>query len=177
MDWSFQLYSARNFQPWRDVLQTLGRLGYTQVEGFGGVYDDAAGIRAELDSNGLAMPSGHFSIEMLEDDFSGVERIADVLGIELLVCPWLDEPERPRDAAGWQAFGRRLGAIGEKAERVGLDFAWHNHDFEFMPLPDGSLPQNHILDAAPNIGWEIDVAWWFAPERTFSTGSTATPTA
>ncbi|MGO4843465.1 sugar phosphate isomerase/epimerase, partial [Rhizobiaceae sp. 2RAB30] len=29
MDWSFQLYSARNFQPWDGVLETLGRLGYS----------------------------------------------------------------------------------------------------------------------------------------------------
>ncbi len=28
-----------------------------------------------------------------------------------------------------------------------------------MPLADGSVPQEHILDAAPDIGWEIDVAW------------------
>ncbi len=27
------------------------------------------------------------------------------------------------------------------------------------PLGDGSLPQQRILDAAPEIGWEIDVAW------------------
>ena len=42
MNWSFQLYSARNFQPWDKVLKLLGRLGYKQVEGFGGVYADPA---------------------------------------------------------------------------------------------------------------------------------------
>ena len=26
-------------------------------------------------------------------------------------------------------------------------------------LPDGSMPQEHILSAAPETGWEIDVAW------------------
>ena len=34
MNWSFQLYSARNFQPWEGVLKTLGELGYKEVEGF-----------------------------------------------------------------------------------------------------------------------------------------------
>ncbi|TJW71407.1 MAG: sugar phosphate isomerase/epimerase, partial [Mesorhizobium sp.] len=33
MNWSFQLYSARNFQPWAGVLKMLGELGYAQVEG------------------------------------------------------------------------------------------------------------------------------------------------
>ncbi len=159
MNWSFQLYSARNFQPWAHVLETLARLGYAHVEGFGEVYSDPAALRAELDRTGLTMPSGHFSMAMLEQDFHAVEHISEVLGIELVVCPWLDEPERPRDAAGWRALGDRLAAIGDRAENVGLDFAWHNHDFEFMPLADGSVPMEIILEAAPNIGWEIDVAW------------------
>ena len=73
MNWSFQLYSARNFQPWDKVLKLLGKLGYKEVEGFGGVYDDPAGLRTELDKNGLSMPTGHFSIDMLENDFDSAD--------------------------------------------------------------------------------------------------------
>lgn len=159
MDWSFQLYSARNFQPWEGVLTTLGKLGYRQVEGFGGVYGDAKAFRAELDRNGLAMPTGHFSVDMLENDFEGARTIAETLGVKLIACPFLMPDQRPADAAGWQAFGRRLAKIGETAGKAGFGFAWHNHDFEFKPLADGSIPQKHIFDAAPGIGWEIDVAW------------------
>ena len=32
MNWSFQLYSARNFQPWNNVVKMLGELGYTPAE-------------------------------------------------------------------------------------------------------------------------------------------------
>jgi len=67
--------------------------------------------------------------------------------------------QRPGDAAGWQAFGKRLARVGEAAAAAGLGFAWHNHDFEFKPLADGSIPLKHILDSAPGVGWEIDVAW------------------
>lgn len=159
MNWSFQLYSARNFQPWTKVVRMLGQLGYTQVEGFGGVYDDPKAFRAELDKNGLAMPTGHFSIDALEKDFDGVRGIADALGIKLLICPYLVAEVRPTDAPGWRGFGERLAKIGEDAKRAGYDFAWHNHDFEFKPLADGSLPQDHILSSAPDIGWEMDLAW------------------
>ena len=157
--WSFQLYSARNFQPWDKVLKTVGQLGYTQVEGFGGVYADPAAFRKELDDNGLSMPSGHFSIDLLENDFDGAVKIAKTLGVKLIACPHIAADLRPADAAGWKAFGARLGKVGDKANAAGFDFAWHNHDFEFKALPDGSLPQRHILDAAPSIGWEMDVAW------------------
>ncbi|RST85874.1 sugar phosphate isomerase/epimerase [Aquibium carbonis] len=159
MDWSFQLYSARNFQPWDRILTLLAECGYRQVEGYGGVYGDPAGFRAEMDRNGLAMPSGHFSIDALENDFDGVRRIADALGVRLLICPYLMPDARPADAAGWRGFGERLAKVGERAKADGYGFAWHNHDFEFKALPDGTTPQEHILNTAPDIGWEMDVAW------------------
>jgi sugar phosphate isomerase/epimerase len=159
MDWSFQLYSARNFQPWSKVLKTLAAAGYRNVEGFGGLYGDAAGLRAELDANGLSMPSGHFSLDMLEGDFDGARKVAETLGIKLVACPHIAADLRPADAAGWRAFGERLGKVGKRVADAGFEFAWHNHDFEFAKLPDGSVPEQHIMDAAPNLGWEIDVAW------------------
>jgi len=159
MNWSFQLYSARNFQPWDRVLKMLGEAGYSQVEGFGGVYEDPQAFRAELDRNGLSMPTGHFSIDALEGDFDGVRRIADAFGTTLLVCPYLVAEARPTDTAGWRGFGERLAKVGETAKAAGYGFAWHNHDFEFKQLADGSVPMEHILSAAPGIGWEIDVAW------------------
>ncbi len=158
MNWSFQLYSARNFQPWDKVLKVLAGLGYKEVEGYGGVYDDPRAFRALLDENGLAMPSGHFGIDLLEQDFGKAAGIANTLGIKLIACPWLEPAQRPTDAEGWRAFGRRLAAVGARARDAGFDFAWHNHDFEFAAV-GGQVPQRLILEAAPDIGWEMDVAW------------------
>ncbi|QPC86325.1 TIM barrel protein [Mesorhizobium sp. NBSH29] len=159
MNWSFQLYSARNFQPWAKVLETLGKLGYTEVEGYGGLYQDPAGLRAELDKNGLKMPSGHFSLDMLENDFDTALSTARTLGMGLVVCPHIAAELRPSDAGGWRAFGERLGKVGKRFAGEGITFGWHNHDFEFVKLDDDTVPQEHILDAAPDIAWEIDVAW------------------
>jgi sugar phosphate isomerase/epimerase len=159
--WSFQLYSARNFATsgWDDILRFLGQVGYEEVEGFGGVYAEPAAFRRKLDANGLSMTSGHFAIDLLENDFDGAARTAETLGVRLIACPFLMPDARPKDAAGWKAFGERLGKVGARAKAAGFDFGWHNHAFEFEALPDGSLPQTHILEAAPDIGWEIDVAW------------------
>jgi sugar phosphate isomerase/epimerase len=159
MKWSFQLYSARNFQPWSRVLSQVAEAGYSQVEGFGAVYADPAALRAELDRNGLTMPTGHFSLDMLEGDLDGAHRIARTLGITMIICPHIAAALRPSDAAGWRGFAERLARVGAAVNARGLAFAWHNHDFEFAPLPDGTAPMEHILAAAPDIGWEIDVAW------------------
>lgn len=159
MNWSLQLYSAHDSGPLTEVLGPLARAGYAQVEGYGPAYDDANEFRAALKKVGLKMPSGHFSIEALESDFDRVILTARTLGIKVVVCPWLEPQDRPSTIEGWQKFGKRLGRIAKKIEAEGLHFAWHNHEFEFRLLPDGSAPMRHILGASPRIQWEIDVAW------------------
>ena len=41
----------------------------------------------------------------------------------------------------------------------GFSVAWHNHDFEFVKLKDGSTPHELMFDNAPLLDWEMDVAW------------------
>ena len=156
---SFQLYSARNHPPLAPVLKTLAELGYAEVEGFGGVYDNPQQLRAELDQLGLAMPTGHFSVDMMEKEKQKVLKTASTLGINKLVCPYLLPDKRPKSAAGWKDFGKRLEKISQTYRAEGYGVAWHNHDFEFLPLKDGSTPHELIFAAAPTLDWEIDVAW------------------
>jgi sugar phosphate isomerase/epimerase len=155
---SFQLYSSRNFPPVERQLATLARLGYRNVEPYGGLLGDIAGFKAALDQAGLKAPSGHFGFDTLEDKFATCIADARRLEISLIVCPWIHPDLRPKDREGWAALGRRLGAIGDKVRAEGLRFAWHNHDFEFRPLADGSWPIEHLM-ADPSINLEIDVAW------------------
>jgi sugar phosphate isomerase/epimerase len=158
-DFSYQLYSSRNFPPADKTLEMLKRNGYAQVEGYGGVYADAKATRAALDANGLTMPSGHFSIDLLEQEPQKVLDIAGTLGMKAIYCPHLAVDLRPTDAAGWSAFGERLEAAYATYSKAGYIFGWHNHDFEFKALPDGSIPQKLIFVAAPSISWEADIAW------------------
>ena len=156
---SFQLYSARNHTPLDGVLKTLANLGYVEVEGFGGVYDEPEKLRAEMNQFGLAMPTGHFSVDMLEREKKKVLKIASTLGMNKLVCPYLLPALRPKTSKGWRDFGKRLEAISQTYRREGYGVAWHNHDFEFVPRKDGSTPHELIFGAAPTLDWEIDVAW------------------
>ena len=85
--YSYQLYSARNHPPLETILKKLSDLGYAEVEGFGGVYGEPEKLRADLNHLGLTMPSGHFSIDMLEKEKKKVLKIASTLGMNKLVCP------------------------------------------------------------------------------------------
>lgn len=160
----FQLYSARNFPPLSDVLKLVASEGYKEVEGYGGLYatlDEAAlkSMRAELDANGLTMPTGHFGLDLLEKEPAQALLIAKTLGISAIYCPHLVADQRPADAEGWYAFGKRLQEAGKRYQDAGYLFGWHNHDFEFKALPDGSTPQEQMFAGGPDLSWEADIAW------------------
>jgi sugar phosphate isomerase/epimerase len=152
-----QLYSARKFPPLESQIAVVARCGFTHVETFGPLNESPDETRRALDRHGLVAVSAHISVNELESDAPAVVRAAHVLGVEFVVAPYLSPEKRPKDRAGWIALGQRLARTRDVIEREGLRFAWHNHDFEFEPLPDGSYPIEHILGA--DLAWEADVAW------------------
>ena len=156
---SFQLYSARNFPPLETQLATLAALGYRQVEPYGGLYAALDDLAAALGRHGLAAPSGHFGLDLLEGDFERALKVARKLDMELVVAPYLAPEQRPSNAEAWRAFGIRLAKLAEKFEEEGFGFGWHNHDFEMRALPDGSYPIDWLLSASDKIQWQADIGW------------------
>ncbi len=152
-----QLYSGRKFPPLETQLATIARHGFTNVETFAPFYDDVLATKRMLDAHGLSARSGHFSVAMLEGQGERVVDIARRLGVEIVVAPYLSPAERPTTVEGWRALGARLLRIEARLSAAGLRFAWHNHDFEFEALADGSLPIEHLL--GDRLLWEADLAW------------------
>ena len=158
---SFQLYSSRNFPPLEKTLKMVAHLGYRQVEGYGALYaslDNLEGLKAALGDNGLAMPSGHVGLDMVETDPARVIEVARTLGMSHVFVPHLAADQRPTDDAGWHAFGARLEEAGKPLKDAGLAFGWHNHDFEFSRT-GGAHPLDLILEGGPELDLELDVAW------------------
>lgn len=162
MKTSYQLYSSRKFGPLPQTLKMLAGMGYAQVEGYGALFqdmEDSGALVEDLQANGLTMPSGHFGLDLIEKTPDAVIDTAMSLGIEHVFVPYLDAPQRPKDAAGWHDFGARVEQAGAPLMAVGLSFGWHNHDFEFAALPDGSMPIDCLLEGGPGLKLEFDVAW------------------
>lgn len=158
MDFSIQLYSARNFPPMDEAIGRFAKLGYTQVESYGGLYADTAGLAASLKKHGVTMPTGHFGLSQLKDTSASM-RIAETLGVKTLFCPAIPKEDRSQDESKWVELGETLASLGETYRKGGFGFGWHNHDFEFKPTSSGKLPMDIILDLSPQNEWEIDVAW------------------
>jgi sugar phosphate isomerase/epimerase len=158
---SYQLYSSRK-QPLPETLTMLAELGYEQVEGYGGLFQDLAdpaALKAQLDQAGLAMTTAHIGLDRVEADPIGVARMARALGIGTIFVPAVPREDRSQEAEGWQTLGRRLALTGKQVQDEGVGFGWHNHDFEFAPIDDAELPLDLILTGGENIALEIDVAW------------------
>lgn len=158
MEFSFQLYGARNHPPVTDILPTLKELGYTQVEGYGGLYADAPDLADALKASGMTMPTGHFGLDALRDTSASM-KMAEELGVKLLLCPAVPHGERIKPDAGWTQLADELAGLCEVYNKAGFEFGWHNHDFEFVPTETGKMPIELLLDGAPNLVWENDVAW------------------
>lgn len=160
-EFSYQLYSSRNFPPLSDTLAMVAGFGYSQVEGYGAMINadlDPGKLVAMLDANGLTMPTSHFSVEFLEDDPDGAIKLARTLGLKAVFAPHIAEPLRPTTASGWSAFGKRVAEAGKPLQDAGLSFGWHNHDFEMAQI-EGEYVLDLILSASDSLAVELDLAW------------------
>ena len=156
---SFQLYSARLMPTLEAQFDLLAEVGYRLVEPWGGLLGEPDRLRRLLDQHGMRAPSCHVGIERLREDCAGTARLMAGLGITTAIVPAPVEGERQMDAAGWQRLGAELQGWVQPLADHGLTLGWHNHHWEYAPLPDGRLPLDVMFDAAPGLVWEADLAW------------------
>jgi sugar phosphate isomerase/epimerase len=158
---AIQMYTLRTLtQPLLDTLMAVAAAGYTGIEPFGPLSPPAPEFRALLQKSGLQVCSSHVALAQLEAELEAVVAYHDVLGNKTLVVPWLGAEDRPTSKEGWQAFGRRLDALGARTRALGARLLYHNHDFEMVRF-DGRTALQILADAASpeNLGLEIDAGW------------------
>jgi sugar phosphate isomerase/epimerase len=156
MQLAVQLYTLRQQleEDLEGTLATLAEAGAHHVELAGFYGRTPAEMRAALDAADLVAVAGHVPIDGFEDTPDAVVAAAEALGIATLVVPWVPPPETAADADATLA---RIVAASEVASGAGLGFAYHNHDFEFRTLDDGSDLWSRI--AAAGLPQEPDVGW------------------
>lgn len=155
---SFQLYSARNFPPLETVLEGLAAIGYDAVEPYYPLYgEDPAGYRRKVDAVGLVTPTFHAPLDGVTGDTNRFIDIAGTIGARHIVAPYVVAEERPADADGWKKIHDALALAAEKAKAAGLGVGWHNHDFEYVALADGSRPIDLLIGSG--VSSELDIGW------------------
>ena len=155
-----QLYTVRNAMK-TDLPGTIAKvaqIGYQEVE-FAGYFDHSPKeIRSVLDQNNLSAPSAHIPYDVLDDKWPGVLEAAQVVGHKYIVCPWIDDEVRKQGR--WKEAAAKFNKAAEASKKAGIQFAYHNHHFEFVPV-EGKFAYDVLLEQTdPNlVQMEMDLCW------------------
>jgi sugar phosphate isomerase/epimerase len=166
-----QLYTMRDLMPQGDrravrrILNALGEMGYREVEMAGYYGFEARQVRRWVDEAGLRAVSGHdgFSLDPAntgwEEEYKRTLANANTMGQQYTGLAWFGPPYD--DAARWQLIASRLQRAGELAREAGLQFFYHNHDFEFVnKQPNGKPYYDLLLQTDRNVvKFELDLYW------------------
>lgn len=157
-----QLYTVRHLME-KDVEGTLRRvadIGFREVEFAGHFNRSARALRATLDGLGLTSPASHLGL----DDFSrsNAARTFDdaaTLGHTHVVVAWIDASLR-KTVDDWKHLAERFSTIAEMAKRHGMGFAYHNHEYDHVPI-GGRVPLDVVLESSDPalVRLELDLYW------------------
>ncbi len=159
-----QLYTVRDMMKsdFDGTLVKVAALGYKEVE-FAGYFDHAPKeVRATLDRLKLTAPSEHVSYEVVQTKWQETLDAAHIVGQKFIVCPSIDDSQR-KMASGWKRAAEVFNRAGETSAKAGIQFAYHNHTWEFEPLADsgGKFGYDLLLsETDPKlVKMEMDLCW------------------
>jgi sugar phosphate isomerase/epimerase len=148
-------------------------LGYEdgEIYGYDGDNDTYYGLKSkefkkQLDELDFTISSGHYDfssrfnapMEELERYVDQCIKGAHTLNSKYITWPWLT-PEF-RSIENFKILTDKLNRIGERVNKAGLQFAYHNHDFEFTDH-NGEQGYKIILAGTdPNlVKLQMDMYW------------------
>jgi sugar phosphate isomerase/epimerase len=170
-----QLWSVRDAMKTdaMGTLKSLSKFGYSYVEGFG--YNDGKWfgmapleMKKALADLGMTQKSGHQAVTTAEYDTSkkditdSLKKAIDaavVVGQKYIICPYMQDGDRNKEkvAVLCEAFNK----AGEYANKAGLRFGYHNHDFEFTTRIDDMPMYQYLLNNTDPklVCFEMDMCW------------------
>ncbi len=155
-----QLYTVRDRmkEDFAGTLEQVAGIGYEGVE-WAGLFDHTPEqARQIIDDLGLKSAGIHAGLDALDDPGAVIDA-AKALGHDVVGVPYW--PDDKRHAAGYRELAAGLNRSGAKLKEAGLTVFYHNHDFEFAPLPDGSTGYEILLNETDPalVGFEVDMGW------------------
>ncbi|HTJ29410.1 MAG TPA: TIM barrel protein [Acidobacteriaceae bacterium] len=178
-----QLYTVS--KPLNDdpagTLKQLYAIGYREVESAGMAKVSTKELRKMIDDAGLKCPSAH--LPLTKEDLGPAFEEAHIFGAHYAVSSVLldfsaafmkkartavqagkEVPAPKLPALGLDGFKKMAGKmneVGKKAKAAGLQYAYHNHNFEFEKMPDGSPGYDILLKETDPalVKFEVDCGW------------------
>ena len=142
------------------VMKQVKELGYDGVE-LAGLYGlDPTFIRDTLAEIGLTPLSAHVPLADMTADIEKVIADYQLIGVDYLVVPYLPEEYRHL-TPGYPVVIEEMKKIGAAVKAAGMKLLYHNHNFEFVRLENGTFGFDDIYRQVPEdlLMVEPDTCW------------------
>lgn len=174
-----QLYSVKDVieQDLQGTLKQLAEIGYKEIESYPGQKGHYFGMEAKefakMSSDlGLNLVSSHFGSGTREgkpvsdwhqatmlQNFDQLAAKAAETGQKYITCSSLHDSLR-KTKDDLKRTAELFNQTGEKAKKAGLQFAYHNHAFEFEKVDDVVLYDFLLENTDPElVKYEMDMYW------------------
>lgn len=160
-----QMYTLRDFTQTQEDLKStfekLSSIGYStvQVSGFGPINPQV--VKDYADEFGLSICATHVPWVRLVEDLDALAKEHQLWNCKYIGLGGLPEVYRSSQG-GYRRFAEEITEIAKQLkDQYGLQFIYHNHDFEFERLEDGRTGMDVLLaETDPAyVGFELDLYW------------------
>lgn len=160
-----QVYGLRDLledtpEQFESVMRQVKEIGYDGVE-LAGLYGlEPAYVKHVLETVGLTPVSAHVPLTELMEDPQKVADDYKLIGCKYIVIPYLPEEYRHL-TPGYEIVIAEMNRIGKIMKDNQLTLLYHNHDFEFVKLEDGTYGFDDIYQKVPAeyLQAEPDTCW------------------
>ncbi len=161
-----QLYTVRTDleKDFDGTLAKVAAIGYKEVEFAGYFGHTPQQVKETLRRHGLVSPSAHLDYATVSSPDKWKQALDDAatIGQKFLVNPWIDDSMRNQPGV-WKRIADTYNTAGAAAKAHGIQFCYHNHNFEFYPSPgaDGQQPFDMLLQSCDPkvVKFELDLCW------------------
>jgi len=144
------------------VLKHLSKSGFKKIESFEGEKGIFWGMKntefkKRMDALGMKLVSSHCDTS---NNFEQKAAEAAEIGMKYLICPYKGAQKSIDD---YKKIADEFNACGEIAKKHGIKFAYHNHDYSFVPM-NGIIPQDVMMNNTnkDTVDFEMDMYWTVA---------------
>lgn len=173
-EYGLQVYTIRDAlkKDFIGSLKQVANIGYNYIELFGYDAGKYFGYTIEetkkiIEDLGMIVNCSHIALgrsnpERIGTLMNGWEKAVEdaaKLGQKYIVCPYLQESER-KSLDDYKSYADLFNKNAKIAKNYGLQFAYHNHNFEFDEM-DGEIPYDILLNRCDKdlVKFEMDMYW------------------
>jgi len=169
---AIQLYTIRDAvsDNLEKALEKLAALGFTELEiyGYNGTFFEKSRTEFQtiLKQTGLKVISSHHTTGIIHQDegtllYGWEKSVEDLhfIGSQYMVCSYIIPEERTVE--NYKKLPELFEKCGKATQKAGIQFAYHNHDFEFEKLENDKSVYDFILEntSSERVKMELDLYW------------------